>query len=237
MVSWPASLGVKSPRLDFCCCQTASGLLMWGALSYERTGLSFTKLLLVLASAVILGSKSCETHDHILLAQVRHSPNLEGQVPVFIFPRNRVALGSLFIASKSKSKSKLKLCYDQWSVGQCQSPIQGPRPDVHYCQTVVGLLTWGAISDEKMDLSVTTAADLASAVILGSESCGTNDHIVQFLGVYLISSAPIVHLTPLKTPFGLLISLFTIPITRHYNRSQLSTTRVRVYTIIIITHS
>jgi hypothetical protein len=46
---------------------------------------------------------------------------------------------------------------------------------------------------------------------------------------------PIVHVTPLETPFGLLIPLFTIPITRHYNRSQLSTTRLRVYTIIIIT--
>jgi hypothetical protein len=29
--------------------------------------------------------------DHILLSQIRDSPNLEGQVPVFISPRNRVA--------------------------------------------------------------------------------------------------------------------------------------------------
>jgi hypothetical protein len=62
-------------------------------------------MLLVLASAVILGSESLGTHDHILLSQIRGSPNLEGQVPVFISPRNRVAqlypraLGSLFIAS------------------------------------------------------------------------------------------------------------------------------------------
>jgi hypothetical protein len=39
------------------------------------------------------------------LSQIRGSPNLEGQVPVFISPRNRVAqlysqpLGSLFVAS------------------------------------------------------------------------------------------------------------------------------------------
>jgi hypothetical protein len=39
------------------------------------------------------------------LSQVRHSQNLQGQVPVFIFPRNRVAqlylqaLGSPFAAS------------------------------------------------------------------------------------------------------------------------------------------
>jgi hypothetical protein len=46
-----------------------------------------------------------QSHDHILLSQIRDSPNLEGQVPVFISLRNRVAqlypqaLGSLFVAS------------------------------------------------------------------------------------------------------------------------------------------
>jgi hypothetical protein len=32
---------------------------------------------------------------------------------------------------------------------------------------------------------------------------------------------PIVHVTPLKTPFGLVIPLFTIPIRRHYNHNYL----------------
>jgi hypothetical protein len=49
------------------------------------------QLLLVLASTVIYGSESCGTHDYILLSQIRDSPNLEGQVPVFISPRNMVA--------------------------------------------------------------------------------------------------------------------------------------------------
>jgi hypothetical protein len=48
-------------------------------------------LLLDLTSAVILGSQSCGTHDHILLYQILDSTNMEGQVPVFISPRNRVA--------------------------------------------------------------------------------------------------------------------------------------------------
>jgi hypothetical protein len=49
------------------------------------------QLLLALAIAVVLRSESRETHDHILLSQIRDFPSLEGQVPVFIFPRNRVA--------------------------------------------------------------------------------------------------------------------------------------------------
>jgi hypothetical protein len=63
------------------------------------------QLLLALASAVILGSESRWTHDHSLLPQIRDSPNLEGQDPVFLSPKNRVAqlyppaLGSLFVAS------------------------------------------------------------------------------------------------------------------------------------------
>jgi hypothetical protein len=63
------------------------------------------QLLLVLASAVILGSDCRGTHAHVLLSQIRDSPNLEGQVPVFISPRNRVAQlypqaqGSNFVTS------------------------------------------------------------------------------------------------------------------------------------------
>jgi hypothetical protein len=45
-VSLPICLGIKHPiwglRPDFYYCQTIAGLLMWGALSDGRTGLSFT---------------------------------------------------------------------------------------------------------------------------------------------------------------------------------------------------
>jgi hypothetical protein len=46
---------------------------MWGALSDERTGLSFT-MLLAFASAIVFGSDSRGTRDHILLSQIRHFP-------------------------------------------------------------------------------------------------------------------------------------------------------------------
>jgi hypothetical protein len=57
--------------------------------SLTRGWVCHLQLLLALASAVILWSESRGTHDHILLSQIRNSPNLEGQVPVFIVPRNR----------------------------------------------------------------------------------------------------------------------------------------------------
>jgi hypothetical protein len=67
-----------------------------------RTGLPYT-IAAGLASAVILSSEPLRIPDHILLSQIRDTPNLEGQVPVLISPRNRVAqlypqvLGSLSI--------------------------------------------------------------------------------------------------------------------------------------------
>jgi hypothetical protein len=84
----PASLSWNKAPIwglgpDLYCCQTVAGLLMWGALSDERTGLSFT---------IAAGPRQrSHSRDHILLSRVRDSPNLEGQVPVFIYPRNRVA--------------------------------------------------------------------------------------------------------------------------------------------------
>jgi hypothetical protein len=57
------------------------------------------QLLLAFASAVILGTESRRTHNHILLSQIRDPSNLEGQVS----PRGSVSqlyprsLGSLHI--------------------------------------------------------------------------------------------------------------------------------------------
>jgi hypothetical protein len=61
--------------------------------------------MLVLASVVIIGSESRGTRKHILLPQIRDTPNLVGQVPVLIPHRHRVvqlypqALCFLFVAS------------------------------------------------------------------------------------------------------------------------------------------
>jgi hypothetical protein len=59
------------PDLDYC--QTVAGLLMW-AFSMTRGRVCRLQLLLAFASAVILGSESLGTHDHILLSQIRDFP-------------------------------------------------------------------------------------------------------------------------------------------------------------------
>jgi hypothetical protein len=52
-----------------------------------------------LASRVILRSESRGTHDHILLSQIRDSSNMEGQVPIFMSPRNIVDSNNNLVVS------------------------------------------------------------------------------------------------------------------------------------------
>jgi hypothetical protein len=59
-----------------------------------RGWICLLQFLLAFAIAVILTSKSCGTHDHILLSQIQDPPNLQGQGPVFISPRHWVSFSS-----------------------------------------------------------------------------------------------------------------------------------------------
>jgi hypothetical protein len=124
-VSRPLCLGVKhtSGAYDLIFITVRQLRVCWcGAVSLTRKRVCRLQLLLVLATAVILESESRGNRDHILLFQIRDSPNLEGQVPVFISPRNTVAqsypqaLSSLFVAfndSVFKVKVTLQLTISQ----------------------------------------------------------------------------------------------------------------------------
>jgi hypothetical protein len=63
--------------------------------------------------------------------------------------------------SRLTAKPKSKLYYSQWSVGQSilvLSPVWGPRP--YLFLSVVSLLMWGTLSDERIGLSFTIVAGL-----------------------------------------------------------------------------
>jgi hypothetical protein len=79
------------------CCLKAAALPLWGTLSDERTGLQF-------AVQSHNGPSRAEPVT-IFYSLIWHSPNLEGQVQIYTFPRNKVAqlypraLASLYVAS------------------------------------------------------------------------------------------------------------------------------------------
>jgi hypothetical protein len=107
IVSQPVCLGVKPPsgaQHQIFVSQTVEDFLMWGALSDERMDLLFK-----IATGPRQRSHSRvrvprDSWPYFTVSNSRLS-SLEGQFPVFISPRNRVAqlypraLGSLFVAS------------------------------------------------------------------------------------------------------------------------------------------
>jgi hypothetical protein len=101
--SWHQAPWAPQPKIFFQLTSCGNGPYVTSSLT--RGWVCRLQLLLALATAVVLRSKSHRTQDHILLSQIWDSPNLEGQVAVFISPRIRVAklypqaLGSLFVAS------------------------------------------------------------------------------------------------------------------------------------------
>jgi hypothetical protein len=96
----------------------------YGTLSLTRGRVCNLQLLQGLADVVFLGSEFRGTRDEILLSQIWNSPNLEGQVPIFISPRKRIAqiypqaFGYPPLFRLYDQKLKSKLYYGGHSVGQ-----------------------------------------------------------------------------------------------------------------------
>jgi hypothetical protein len=84
-------------------------------------------------------------------------------------------------SSVSTGFTESELYYDRLSVGQSvlvSSPYLGLMTRFFLLSDHCGFLIWGALSDERTDLSFTIAAVFASAVILRSESRGPHDHLL-----------------------------------------------------------
>jgi hypothetical protein len=151
------------------------------------------QLLLVLTSAVILGSESHRTHYHILLPEIWDSPNLEGQVAIFMhpgtgFPIRHLRLAGLwwrYSITQTNMLESESMSVTLWLAVYQQSVLNAKPLETHdqyffflqmntcvYSPYVISSLTRGWVCRLQLLLA------LASAVILGSESCGTRDHIL-----------------------------------------------------------
>jgi hypothetical protein len=157
-------------RPDFYYCQTVVGLLMWGALSDERTGLSFT---------VAAGPRQRGTRDHIFLSQIWETSlfvayyDSQGTVEVLDTPpphgiSTTQSQSQSYIATDGRSISKSwcrapsgahdQICITVWQLRSC------------FCEAPS--LTRGRVCRLYMLLA------LVSALFLGSESLGTRDRIL-----------------------------------------------------------
>jgi hypothetical protein len=89
-----------------------------------------------------------------------------------------LGLGLLLTFNDYQSQSYVTTDGLSANLSWCQTPIWGPRPDFCYCDTLRVCLCGAPTLGERMVLSFTTAAALASAVILGSQTRGTHAHIL-----------------------------------------------------------
>jgi hypothetical protein len=132
-------------------------------------GLLTAKLLLAIASTVILGSESGGTRYHILLFQIRDLPfrrliRLAGLRWWYSTPPLH---GIASVVSKSKSHC------DWWSVSQSvfvSSPAWGSWSDIYYCLTITVLLLWGALSDDTLASLYSLSTDRMESTVHNNSS-------------------------------------------------------------------
>jgi hypothetical protein len=80
--------------------------------------------------------------------------------------------------SESESESYITTDGQSASLSWNKAPIWGLRPDFYYPQTFASFLIWGAPLTRGRVCRLQLLLALASAVIFGSESLATRDHIL-----------------------------------------------------------
>jgi hypothetical protein len=83
---------------------------------------------------------------------IRHSENIYSDS---LICKKNLLEEAYFPWRLSQSQSYVMTDGQSTSLSWCQSPIWDLRPDLYFCQTVAGLLMWGALSDERTGLSFT----------------------------------------------------------------------------------
>jgi hypothetical protein len=84
----------------------------------------------------------------------------------------------LLSRTESESESYITTDGQSASLSWNKTPVWGLRPHFYYCQTIAGLLMWGAVSDERTGLSFTVAPGPRQRSLFESKSHGTRDHIL-----------------------------------------------------------
>jgi hypothetical protein len=86
------------------------------------------------------------------------SPNLHSHSDHTILLNDSCSKSTCLDHSESESESYVTTDGQSASLSWSKASIWGLRPEFYYCQTVAGLLTWGALTGERSGMSFTIAA-------------------------------------------------------------------------------
>jgi hypothetical protein len=81
------------------------------------------------------------------------------------------------IIYSSQSQSYITTDRQSANLSWCQAPIWGPKPDFYYCQTVVDLLMWSVLSDERRSVVYNYCWPSPAKSFLARNPRGNHDHI------------------------------------------------------------
>jgi hypothetical protein len=127
------------------------GLVFWSVLSDERTGLSFVYAAGPRPRSLSRVRVPSDSWPYLTVLDLRlpfSSPPTTRRVTVEVFEPASTRVTKYFEV-KVMLRPTVQLASPSW----IKAPIWGLRPDLYYCQTVAGLLIWGALSDEGTGLS------------------------------------------------------------------------------------
>jgi hypothetical protein len=137
-------------RPDLHYCQTVAGLLMWGALSDRRT---------VVVYKCCWPRQRSQSRARVPWDSWTYCTVSDSRLPFSSPSTTRRATVEVFDPASTRA---LWICQSQSYVttdGQSaivswyEAPMWGLRPDIYFCQIIAGLLTCGALSDERTGLS------------------------------------------------------------------------------------
>jgi hypothetical protein len=80
------------------------------------------------------------------------------QPPTLLTAVSRLSTPTLLGLTNNQSQSYVTTNGQSASLSCCQAPIWNPRPYFRYCQTLMGFLMWGVLTDKRIGLSYTIAA-------------------------------------------------------------------------------
>jgi hypothetical protein len=102
-----------------------------------------------------------KSYYHGLILSCHYSATADSEDPTLgrLASRNSTRFDSTLFSAATASQSQNHVTTDGQpaSLSWNKAPIWGLRPDLVYCLTVAGLLSWGALSDERTGLSFAIA--------------------------------------------------------------------------------
>jgi hypothetical protein len=157
------------------------GLLISGALSDERSGLSFT--MYNVQYNCILHAILSDSFTNLVSPNLTYHTNTHTRTHTNTHARQKGCIMVTFELKLAPTQSHVTTDDQSASLSWNKAPLWGLRLDFHYCQTIAGLLIWGALGSNWTTLTVISSRHRSdtenTALLLLRVCCGSHVIAIQ----------------------------------------------------------